>query len=337
MKSSRPALFVLAFLGLTFTFCPSARAWGCEGHQIVAYIAEAHLTPRAHAMALKILVASPIDPNLPRYCHPRAADPLADASTWADDVRSIRPETAAWHFIDIPRGARKGPIAPYCPPVTGCVVKALETQLRVLKNPRTSAAARADALRFVIHLVGDIHQPLHDTTNNDEGGNCVPVEFFSELPRETSMRRESFDPNLHWVWDVGIIEHFNGPLSPQQLARYLNRQFRAQISTWESQPTDFAAWAWESHALADSIAYGKLPHAIAIDRSSRRPVPGQWGGIEPARAISSCADANNVGLRMLRLHENLSTAYESAAAPVVREQLAKAGARLAAALNSLWP
>ena len=168
MKSSRrPALLSLAGLLLALAMCPSARAWGCEGHEIIAYVAEAHLTPRARATALKILAASPIDRSLSRYCQPRSSNPFADASTWADDFRSQHPETAPWHFIDIPRGARKGPLAPYCPPATGCVVSALAAQLRILKNPESSAAARADALRFIIHFVGDIHQPLHYTINND--------------------------------------------------------------------------------------------------------------------------------------------------------------------------
>lgn len=326
----RPALLSIPFV-LILTVCPSARAWGCEGHQVVAYIAEAHLNPRARAAALKILAASPIDPNLSRYCQPRSTDPLADASTWADDYRTRHPETGPWHFIDIPRGARKGPIAPYCPPATRCVVSALQEQLRTLKNPKSSAAARADALRFIIHFVGDIHQPLHDATNNDEGGNCIPVEFFGEPPKETDAARESFEPNLHWVWDVGIIDKFAFPSitrsigsvdHARMLAGEFSGRFQSQIRAWESQPIDFAAWAWESHALADSIAYGKLPRAIPI---------------EPPRSINSCADDNHVALRMLRLNENLGDAYESAAAPVVQEQLAKAGARLAALLNSLWP
>jgi hypothetical protein len=273
-------------------------------------------------MALKILATSPIDPKLSRYCQPRSTDPFADASTWADDVRSVRPETAAWHFIDIPRGARRGNWAQYCPPATGCVVSALQAQIRVVKDPRASSTAHADALRFIIHFVGDIHQPLHDATNNDEGGNCVPVEFFGELTRETNAERESFSPELHWVWDVGIIEHFDRGESPEVTARDLDRQFHSEIPGWESQQAGLAAWAWESHHLADSIAYGKLPRAIRI---------------EAPRSLNSCADDDHVALRMLRLHENLGDSYESAAAPVVQQQLAKAGARLAALLNALWP
>ncbi|MGH9687224.1 MAG: S1/P1 nuclease [Candidatus Acidiferrales bacterium] len=328
-RSSRLALLLSFLLALVCATCPSARAWGCEGHQTIALIAEARLTPRARTTALKILAASPIDPSLTRYCRPRSTDPFADASTWADDVRSVRPDTARWHFIDIPRDAHRGNLAKYCPPATGCVVSALEAQVRVLKNPRASAAARADALRFVIHFVGDIHQPLHDVTNNDLGGNCVPVEFFGERPRETSAARESFSSNLHWVWDVGLINYFIIPAIPHMghwepsllFARDFDAKYRAQIHVWKSQPIDFAAWAWESHALADSVAYGDLPRAIPVES----PAP-----------VSSCADDNHVGERMLRYHESLGAAYEAAAAPVVQQQLAKAGARLAAVLNSLW-
>jgi nuclease S1 len=322
---TRFARLIVPFLGaisIALACAPSARAWGCQGHQTVAYIAEAHLNPRARAMALKILASSPIDPSLPRYCQPRATDPFADASTWADEVRSVRPQTAPWHFIDIPRGVRRGSLARYCPPATGCVVSAIEEELRTLRNPHASARNRADALRFLIHFVADMHQPLHDVTNNDLGGNCVPVEFFGEQPRETNPQRESFSPNLHGIWDVGIIDHFDHGESSQQLARDLDRKFRARIEVWEKQSVDFDAWVWESHALADSVSYGKLPRAIPVEA----PVP-----------VSSCADDQHVGERIFRYHEDLGAAYESAAAPVLQAQLAQAGARLAAVLNSLWP
>jgi hypothetical protein len=320
--SIRPAVLVFALLAFTFAACPSARAWGCQGHQTVAFIAEAHLNPRARAMALKTLAASPINPSLARNCQPPSADPLADASTWPDDIRPSRPETAPWHFIDVPRDARRGNLAPYCPPATGCVVSALDAQVRILKDSHATAAARADALRFIIHFVGDIHQPLHDVTNNDMGGNCVPVEFFGQIPKETDATRESFSPSLHWAWDTLIIEHFDHGESSQQLANDLERQFGAKITAWESQPIDFAAWVWEGHALGDSVVYGKLPH----------PIP-----VEPFRLVKSCADDNHVAMRMLGYHESLGASYESAATPVVKLRLAEAGAHLAALLNSIWP
>jgi hypothetical protein len=324
-------IFFLAFGFLVAT--PSAWAWGCEGHQIVALIAEKHLNPRAAKMSRQILVESPIDAALSRYCKQTGLDPFVDSSTWADDERSVKPDTGPWHFIDIPRGAPKGDLAQYCPPSTGCVLSALAAQVRILRDSTATAQARADALRFVIHLVGDIHQPLHDTTNDDMGGNCVPVTFFDRAPQEKNLQRESYSPNLHAVWDEGIIERFAPPQdaqapTPQQIADEISEadkidaDFHTRMSSWQSQPSDFAAWAWESHELAEEVAYGRLPQKIAI---------------EPPRMVQSCADDDHISTRMLHLDERLADDYENATAPVVQEQLAKAGARLAALLNSIWP
>lgn len=303
-------------------FCPTSRAWGCQGHEIIAIIAEAHFNSRARAMVQEILARDPISLELARYCHDPGLDTFADSSTWADDERSVRPDTAAWHFIDIPLTARQPDLAQYCPPSAGCLTSALAAELAILKNPRASAPDRADALRFVIHLVGDIHQPLHAATNNDRGGNCVPVAFFGRMPQETNPKYDEYNPNLHQVWDVNIIDKFSRGASPQNMARELDDQFRAQIPMWQSQPTDFESWAWESHSLAVTVAYGRLPRRI---------------GAEWPRQVASCADDDRIGLRMFQLHEDLGVDYQSVAAPVVEQQLAKAGARLATVLNSLWP
>ena len=321
--------FALGFLAVA----PSTWAWGCEGHQIVALIAEKHLNPHAAKMSREILDASAIDAALARYCKQTGLDAFVDSSTWADDERSVKPETGPWHFIDIPRGAAKGDLTQYCPPTAGCVVMALAAQVRTLRDSRASAQARADALRFVIHFVGDIHQPLHATTNDDMGGNCVPVTFFDQAPEEKNVERESYSPNLHGVWDVGIIEHFAPPQdakapTPQQVADEIGEagkigaEFGSRFSAWQERPTDFAAWAWESHELAEEVAYGRLPHKIAIERPE---------------TVESCAGDDHISTRMLRLDERLGDDYENSSAPVVQEQLAKAGARLAALLNSIWP
>jgi nuclease S1 len=300
---------------------------------MVASIAERHLNARAAKMTRQILAKSPIDPTLARYCKQAGLDAFVDSSTWADDERTVKPDTGPWHFIDIPRGAKKGDIEQYCPRSTGCVVSELAAQARVLRDRTASAQARADALRYAIHFVGDIHQPLHATTNDDMGGNCVPVTLFDRAPMETNLERESYSPNLHGVWDVGIIEHFAPPQdaqapTPEQVAaelgeaEKLDRDFRARFPSWKAGPIDFAAWAWESHALAEKAAYGELPHAISI---------------EPPRPVESCADDDHISTRMLKLDERLGDDYERATAPVVEEQLAKAGLRLAALLNSIWP
>jgi hypothetical protein len=301
---------------------PSAFSWGCTGHQIIAVIAEKHLNPHARAMVMQILAASPVDPDLRRFCGNSGFDAFLDSSTWADDERSVEPRTAGWHFIDIPRGAPKRDIAQYCPPEVGCVTRAITDQLAVLRDSSASAQARANALRYVIHFVGDLHQPLHTTTNDDRGGNCVPVAFFDRAAVETNPAKEDFRPNLHGVWDTDIVEHYAHGRTAQQIGDELDRKFTAQISAWQSRPVDLAAWAWEGHEVAENVVYGDLPTKVAVEKPQE---------------VNTCADDDHISARMLKLNERIGDDYEHAAEAAVQEQLAKAGARLAAVLNSVWP
>ena len=184
--------------------------WGCEGHQAVAMIAEKHMTAHALEKANKLLQSEPIDPALSRYCTSQGLDLMADSATWADNVRSLRPETSPWHFIDISRGAQRSTLAEFCPASTGCVTGAIEHQVELLRANETDARVRADALRFVIHLVGDLHQPLHCVSNNDMGGNCVPVDFFGNAPVVGSTDPVATGPFTH---KATVLRH-SLPCSP---------------------------------------------------------------------------------------------------------------------------
>ena len=101
----------------------------------------------------------------------------------------------------------------YCPH-GHCIVDALAAQYRAL-TPATAAGAKANALRFPLHLVGDLHQPLHTTTNGDRGGNCVPVTYFDWPPQESQTTPDDYSPNLHSVWDGSTIRTL---MSAHQLA-----------------------------------------------------------------------------------------------------------------------
>jgi hypothetical protein len=311
---------VLAFVIVSLP--APARAWGCEGHQVVALLAEKHLTPHALAMAKKILAEGPIDPNLSRYCKEGGIDAMADASTWPDDIRGIRPEASPWHYVDIPLGATRREVEKYCDPKESCVTRAITDQLAILRSADADPRKRADALRFVIHFVGDLHQPLHAVTNNDEGGNCVPVAFFDALPKLRYPQTESYAPNLHGVWDTNILDRATSGKTVDQVAGELDESFRKKIARWQKGLPDVDAWAWESHKLAVKNAYGKLPVHIPV---------------EAAQPVMSCADDNHVSARMLKLDERLTDPYQESAVPIVRERLAQAGARLALLLNQLWP
>lgn len=312
--------FVLLVLAACTLHCPHAFAWGCDGHQVVALIAEQNLNAHARAMVNQILTNNPIDPSLSRFCQPVASDPMVDASTWADDYRKLHPETGAWHFIDIPRGTPKG--AYTCDQKTSCVTLALAAEMKVLQTPESTPVEQADALRFIIHFAGDIHQPLHCTTNNDRGGNCVPVTAFGKVPTETDPIAQSYAPNLHGVWDVQLVEKVENGQTVQQFADALIAKYKSKFRTWQAAGVNFNDWAWASHEDAETKAYGKLNNRIPIEN----PAP-----------VTTCADANHISTRMLALGEAVDPAYESKVSSTVQEQLARAGFRLAMILNEIWP
>jgi hypothetical protein len=299
---------------LMLLFWPTAaRAWGCKGHQTVALIAEKHLTPEARQWVLKLLSENPIDPKLNRYCGGASRDAMADASTWADDVRGER-KNGPWHYIDIPRGSKRGPLEPFCGQ-EGCVTRAISEQLVILKDLKADPAKRAEALRYIIHFVGDLHQPLHTTTNADEGGNCVPIKYFR---RNVHEHNHSFSPNLHSLWDTAILERDAEGADPAEYAETLDAQFAADIEGWQKAGIHVDEWVWEGYDFAENVVYGELTPKIAI---------------EPNVAVHSCSDDNNIGERLLRQNIVAGEAYQEKAAPVTEKRIAESGVRLAMILN----
>ncbi|MGB2634049.1 MAG: S1/P1 nuclease [Candidatus Acidiferrum sp.] len=288
-------------------------AWGCKGHQTVALIAEKQLTPEARQFVEKLLSENPVDPQVKRYCGNTTRDLMAGASTWADDVRGTL-KNGPWHYIDIPRGASHGPWAAFCGS-NGCVIQAISDQLAILKDKNTNPRLRSDALRYIIHFVGDLHMPLHATTNNDEGGNCVPVHYLRRIPQ---VNNSYFTPNLHALWDTAILERDMEGAEPPEYAGFLAQLFTAEIPKWQAAGIHVDAWAWESHNLAETVVYGELTPKVPVE------VPA---------AVHSCTDANNVGERMMHLNLFAGEKYQKAAAPVVEERIAQAGVRLAMILN----
>lgn len=311
----RCSLFAVFGIAFFFLFAPlPLLAWGCRGHQTIALIAEKHLTPEAKKFVETLLLENPVDPQLNRYCGGPELGLLAAASTWSDDIRRQRPETAPWHFINIPRGAAHNPLDAYCGD-RGCITKAISDQLSILKDKNAEPPKRAEALRFIVHFVGDLHMPLHASDNNDLGGNCVPVTYFRRDPAEHS---HPFSPNLHSIWDVAILERDMEGAEPPEYANFLDDLFGAKMELWRKAGVHVDDWAWESHDVAESVAYGELVPKIPLES----PVPTR-----------NCSDANQIGRRMLALHISAREAYQAAAAPIVQQRLAQAGIRLAILLN----
>jgi hypothetical protein len=288
---------------------------------MVALIARAHLTPAASDAIDRLLRQSPIDPALSRNCKDRPGDPMADSATWADDQRSADRGTANWHFIDIPLAIHAGSVpredamkwcavSPDGNP--GCIVSALDFEWAVLRDTSQPAAARATALRYVIHFLGDLAQPLHVVDNHDQGGNCENVLFFGATQ------------NLHSVWDTQLIARdlAASKATEIQYAGNLDQKFSSNWPGWGIAKIDFLGWAWESNELAESVAYGDLmPH-----------LP-----VAPATAGEADRDACAI-VREKSTAQQIAIGddYFAQAMPVIREQLAKAAYRLAGMLNQTF-
>src|SRR5471032_2468326 len=141
-----------------------ALAWGAEGHEIVTAIAAHELTPAARAQAAHLLGGEAM---------------LVLDSNWADEIRDQRQGTGRWHFVDIPLGAPGYDPRRDCPD-RACVVGQIENDVRILGNRKLGDGARAEALRFLIHFIADVHQPLHAEDNDDRGGNQIRITLGRE-------------------------------------------------------------------------------------------------------------------------------------------------------------
>lgn len=153
-----------------------ALAWGPEGHKIIASLAEQQLTPVARKEVERLLALEP-------------GATLVSVANWADEYRSA--ETAAWHYVNFPRNVCVYEALRDCRD-GACVVEAIAQQTAVLQTD-PSDMNRLIALKYLVHLVGDVHQPLHAGYRDDRGGNTYQLQVF--------MRGS----NLHAFWDSGLI------------------------------------------------------------------------------------------------------------------------------------
>jgi hypothetical protein len=224
---------------------PRAEAWGDLGHEVTALVAYRHLTPNARS-ALDTLLASDTD-TLTR-------PDFASRATWADKYRNTHRETAAWHFVDIEiehpdlEGAcfgfpalAAGQLASQGP-AQDCVVNKIDEFAAELANHTTAPAERLLSLKFLIHFVGDLHQPLHSADHDDRGGNCIGL----------SPSPDAQDKNLHAYWDVGAVAALGK--SPAAIAARLDAGVSiADMQAWTAgTPRD---WAMETFEVARRDAY----------------------------------------------------------------------------------
>lgn len=214
---------LLAGLFLHLATPTSALAWGQLGHRLVARLAEERLSGDARRVVRRLL----------------AGGTLAGNSIWADTILSRRRESAPWHYINIPLDRSAADWKQFCPPA-GCILEALERYLAVLSDRNRPDPDRAEALRFIIHFVGDLHMPLHVGDRGDRGGNDLPVTWNG---RST---------NLHRVWDTELTNS-----DELDYNRWFGR-IRAgsrKLNRGQAERGSVVDWAAESHALSRDFAY----------------------------------------------------------------------------------
>jgi hypothetical protein len=247
----------LSLLALQFA-APDALAWGDEGHEIVGLIAEHYLAPAVRQKVDAILAQ-----DKSGLAATDTGDAIADESTWADKYRDADNRrlhyisTRDWHFVDLEMSGPDMNAAcfgrPTLPPGTAasagpaddCVVDKIEQFEAELANPRTPAPERLVALQFLLHFVGDLHQPLHASDDHDRGGNSKRVTT-----------ADMGSGNLHAFWDTQFVQALGA--DPRTIANSLIAKITpAEKAGWETGKTE--QWAMDSYAVSKQVAYGALP------------------------------------------------------------------------------
>ena len=196
------------------------RLWGKNGHRIVGDVAAEYLNPKARKAVDRLL----------------GPTSMAIASTWMDDIKSdpAYDHTHDWHWVTIPDGmtyaeTEKNP--------NGDLIQTLRRLIKELKSGKLSPEEEKKNLKMLIHLVGDIHQPLHVGTGKDRGGNDTEVQWFSE------------ETNLHRVWDSDMIDYTK--LSYTEFSTAINHPTKKQLRKWQN--SNVLDWARESMELREQV------------------------------------------------------------------------------------
>ncbi len=194
--------------------------WGQTGHRVIGQIAEEHLTRKARKNIEKVL----------------GNESIAMAGTFMDEIRSDDryKHLDPWHYCTLPDGQTYQEAGT---PKEGDVIMGIRRTIQELHTKKFTIGDEAFTLKILIHLVGDIHQPLHVGNGTDRGGNDVQVEYFW---------RKS---NLHRVWDSGMID--GKQLSYTEYAVWINHADQQQIKAWQSATV--LDWAYESMAYRDEV------------------------------------------------------------------------------------
>jgi hypothetical protein len=211
-------LLVGSFLA-PFTMSSDAWAWGDEGHKVICEIAMRLVQPNTRAEIQKLIS------NDDRF------DSFSDSCTWPDHPR----QRANEHFLNLPRDS-DGLHSETCPGTSACVVTAIKKDFDVLSSNSASQAQKLASLKFLGHWVGDIHQPLHVSFEDDRGGNSILVTGECGC-------------NLHAAWDTCLVLQAVGEDVGEAATELMKTIPLAEIESWaQTEPKD---WANESFAIAE--------------------------------------------------------------------------------------
>jgi hypothetical protein len=316
----------ILILALTFGCLEMSFAWGAEGHRAIATLAQELLSPRTQAEVQQLLDESgDID--------------LAAASTWADEVREKArpdrsrpkdaesfnrqfPNNATWHYVNLPLGTDSFVVAKKFIHGENNVIFAIEHCIAVLEEPETAPGelSRTQALRLLVHLVGDVHQPLHCGTGFYRLNETEPPvlvinpDQVVDLPNDRGGNDLFYGPKeeLHALWDIGLVAEIADSFDFHALDAVLRKEYLKR--SWPPTSGDYHHWA-ETWAL-----------------ESVKVANNAYAGIQ-FNSYESMGDPNSLWISI-----TLPSGYAEQNALRAAEQLTKASVRLAQLLDQLrWP
>lgn len=273
-------------LAISLACCMSAFGWGADGHTVVGRIAETHLTPAAKERVRELIGERSLGDN--------------GVASWADlirgsaELRRKYKNNDRWHYINFDIATK---LEAAVPTASGDdVIGAVEKFMKVVVDPAVDKDDRKEALFFLVHFVGDLHQPLHSCARNDDrGGNLQLVKYHKDKDAKL---------NLHRVWDSHILKAEMAGLTTDDFAKRTGEAItKEQLAAW--QKGNVRDWVKDSHAVGAKTVY-QLTDGTALPARD-----------QPAIELT---DDN----------------YINTNRPVVREQLQKGGVRLALLLNELF-
>jgi len=282
----------------------ACEAWGQDGHTIIAHVADALLDPEVN----KVLLAD------------LGKESLSDAATWCDDFdhTSAGRWSGPLHYINYPGKACSFDWSRDCKK-DWCNVGALSNYTTQVWDSSLPSAARLMALNFMIHMMGDLHQPLHVGSGDDRGGNTIHVSFDF-----TGKSPSNWRPELHAVWDTDIIVQIIDDLSAAESPEYPKSHHNWQLLSEDILKRVKGEWASNATAWSAVVAEKR---ADATFRKGLSVVAGE-------SAARSCefAYVQPDGTR-IQDGDKLTAEYYQHVKPVVTTQLAKGGVRLARLLG----